>query len=183
MLKPHCRPTSARRLGQANMTNGAQLDPTSLEAWREKRTRLVLLPGGLAMKMKVFDPLIMLGSGEDSAPNPLLAVVNGHTKREGDLEEAGRSLLSDPQNVNRLREMLNDMLIRFTMAPPLVEQGHADGISVDEITMDEKMTVFSEMMGGEERLNAAMSFHEESRASLVVTSDSSEVRTEAKSST
>jgi hypothetical protein len=155
-----------------------QLDPTSLEAWREKRTRIIPLPGGLAIKMKVFDPLMILAAGEDGVPNPLLAVVNGNTKQD-DREEAGRALLSDPQNVNQLREMLNRMIIDFALAPPIKEQGHEDGISVDEITMDEKMTIFTEMMGGDERLSAAMRFPEEPRASLVVAPDGGEVRPEA----
>jgi hypothetical protein len=150
------------------MSNG-QFDPTSIQAWRDKRTRLVDLPGGLAVKMRVFDPLILLSEGEKGIPNPLLAVVSGNTKPQGaDPEAAGRAFMQDPQNLARLRAMLNDMLIRFVIAPPLVEQGHKDGISVDEITLDEKMIIFNEMAGGEERLNAATRFLEEPSASLVV---------------
>jgi hypothetical protein len=150
------------------MSNGQSYDPTSIQAWRDKRTRLVDLPGGLAVKMRVFDPLILLSEGEKGIPNPLLAVVSGNTKAAADPEAAGREIMQDPQNLARLRAMLNDMLIRFVIAPPLVEQGHKDGISVDEITLDEKMIIFNEMAGGEERLNAATRFLEEPSASLVV---------------
>jgi len=121
-----------------------KLDPTSIEAWRARRTITVDLDG-VAVKIKKWDLLALL-SGDGDVPNPLLSAVSGHMGASDD--EVGRALMSDPEKINSLRESLNAILLKVVVAPPLVEQGHEDGVSVDEFTLEEKMIVFEALAGG-----------------------------------
>lgn len=148
--------------GQVIPNEAAQLDPTSLEAWRKNRTRTIQLENGTAVRVKTWDVMALLA--EDGAPNPLLAAMVSRVEgqpapaQEGGVEARGRAVMRDPAALASLRAMLNGLLIKVVVAPPLVEQGHADGISVDEFGFDEKLFIFTEMLGGPERLNAALGF-------------------------
>lgn len=125
--------------------------PTSVAAWRERRFVVLQLGEGVAVKVRKLDVLAVLG-GEKGAPNPLLAAVMGGT------QTAKENALAQPENVAALRETLNAMLIRAVIEPPLVEQGHEEGISVDEFSLDEKLFILTELMGGADQLNAAAAF-------------------------
>jgi len=150
--------------GQIIPQEDRQLDPTSIEAWRQHRTRVIQLEGGTAVRVKTWDVLALLA--EDGAPNPLLAAIVGQVEGqpnanpEGDAEARGRAVMRDPTALAHLRTMLNGLLIKVVVAPPLVEQGHAEGVSVDEFGLDEKLFIFTEMLGGDARLNAVLKFRD-----------------------
>lgn len=152
------------------------LDPTSLAAWRERRVRVVELSDGLAVRIKVIDVLALL-DGQGDAPNPLLGIAVGHT--QGSEQEMGEALFNDPARVRALRTTLNEMLKRVVIEPPLVENGTAEGISVDDFSMEDKLAVFTALMGGAERLDAATRFREEPTSPVVAAPASEHLRTDA----
>lgn len=135
------------------------LDPTSVEAWKQRGVTIPLT-GDVAVKIRMYDILALL-SDDGDIPNPLLAVAQRRMKPgadEADEDEAGRALMSDPKAVDALRGALNRIMIAVVIAPPLVEQGHADGVSVDAFSLEDKMIIFNELSGGDERLDAAARF-------------------------
>jgi hypothetical protein len=143
------------------------LDPTSLQAWRERRTELVDLGGGVAVRIKKYDLLALL-SAKNGVPNPLMALVAEHT---GDSEQAiGQAVIKDPAKLDSLRTMLDEVALKVIVAPPLIENGNTEGISVNELSLDEKLTIFNALAGGE-RLTAVQTFLGQSSPSLVLAPD------------
>ena len=144
------------------------LDPTSVEAWRQNRTQTIHLNNGVAVRVKLFD-VLALGNDGCGVGNPLLASVFEMRQQAGedaDPETVGERIMTqDPDKVENLRQALNRMLIQVVLAPPLIEQGHEQGISVDEFTFEEKSFIYGEIMGGEQ-LDAAMTFREKPAPAL-----------------
>jgi hypothetical protein len=130
------------------------------------------LGDGTEVKIRLMDVLSLL-DGDGDTPNPLLAIVAGHTEGKKD---PGESFMKDPQAIHSLRVTLNNVMKKVVIDPPLIEAGHPDGISVDEFTIEEKMLIFQALMGGGELLGSATGFREEPRASLVTAPDGDEVR-------
>lgn len=124
-----------------------------LQAWREQRERELNIGGGLVLRYKVADIFAVLDDNGDLL-NPLLPIIQGAIKGQGETPET--SLFSAPDALPKLRQLINAIMVRVITFPPLVEQGHDDGISVDDLTFTEKMAVFGDVMGGEQFDAAAM---------------------------
>lgn len=142
----------------------SDLNPTSAAAWRAKLTRTIEFQDGLAIEYRVIDMLVLLDDNGD-APNPLMSVMAAQLS--GGKSQDMSTLATDPQVLSHLQTMLRGIMIKVVINPPLIEQGHTDGISVDQITLDKKMAVFEDLMGGAEALNSALSFREEQTSPVV----------------
>ncbi len=140
--------------------------PTSAAAWREKLTRTINFPDGLAIEYRIVDMLVLLDDKGD-APNLLMASLSEQlfSGKQQDMS----TMTTDPKMLSNLQTMLRNIMTKVVINPPLIEQGHADGISVDQISLDKKMAVFEDLMGGPEAVQAARSFRNE-QASPVVSS-------------
>lgn len=119
-------------------------DNTSLDAWNQHAAMTIILTDELAVKVRTYDVLSLLASGKK---NPLMGIANKLTGVK-DAEAAGNALMDDPESVAQLTETLNKMLIEVVVSPPLKEQGHEEGISVNQFTLEWKMMVFNALIGG-----------------------------------
>jgi hypothetical protein len=141
----------------------------TVEAWREARLQEFSLQYGGVIRYRVADVLALLDE-QGNAPNPLMAIIADHTKGTPSAAQArqtGAEIMTDPAKRGELRAMLNDIMVRLVVWPPLVEQGHEDGVSVDEFTIEEKMDIFTGLLGGQQRLDAASNFRPQPTGSLV----------------
>jgi hypothetical protein len=136
---------------------------TSTQAWREKLTRTLDFEDGLAIKFRLINMLALIDS-DGETPNPLLSIVAQHMN--GKQEAIGKKLMEDPTALHSLRVMLKDIMVKVVVEPPLVEQGHPDGIHVDDISMEKQMAVFESLMGGT-GLAAAQSFRPQPTSPVV----------------
>lgn len=150
------------------------LDPTSLDAWRQRRTATLHLSGDVAVVYRQIDILSILDS-DGNAPNPLMSIVQGHTKRS-DGDEEGGNMIANPEGVHALRTMLNDLLVRVVVSPPLTEQGNKDGVSVDDFTLEDKLTIFEALAGGAVNLDAAKRFPAQPTESVGVAPERQDVQ-------
>jgi hypothetical protein len=117
---------------------------TSAAAWRERLIRTVEFDDGLAIQFRLVNMLALLDSDGD-APNPLLSIVGQHMNGQ---QAIGKTMMEDPAALHSLRLMLKDVMVKVVVAPPLIEQGHEDGIHVDDIPLEKQMAVFDQLMGG-----------------------------------
>lgn len=131
----------------------------------------------MSVKYRLFDVLALI-AGDNGTPNPLLNIIQGHTDpRQANAEKAAQKLSGE--DLIALQKTLNDMMIKVVIEPPLVQQGHADGIDVDEFTIEEKMLIFTDLAGGEQQLDAALNFRPLPPGGLVAPLDGAAVRDEA----
>lgn len=167
------------------INNKPAYDPTSLEAWEQTSTRTLLYEtqyGQQGVKFRIIDPLVILGE-EGDAPNPLMGVVNKHikpgevdepeseTKEQRD-ERLGQVIMSDIESRTALSQSLNSLAIKVIIAPPLLEQGHNPGISVNSIPLHVKIDMFVAMFGGVEKLDAAATFPDRPGPSVLASQNS-----------
>lgn len=149
----------------------------SAAAYRQRIERVAELETGIVVRLRMVDPLSFLGSGEDGMPNPLLAVVARAMK--GGAQDAGRAAMQDPQAVGDFIKRLNGLVIKALVEPPLIEQGHADGLSVDELSLDDKMAIFGALMGGGAALDAVKGFPGAASAGVEPAPDGEQLRQQA----
>lgn len=122
-------------------------DPTSSTAWHTHSTLTIALNEKLAVTVRRLDVIGYLT--QDDPPNPLLAVVARRSENP---------LSQDPAALAAIHRTLDTLLLRVMLAPPLLEQGHPDGISLSSIPFAYKFAIFSALLGGEAALAQAAGF-------------------------
>jgi hypothetical protein len=149
-------------------------ETNSIQAWREARLQTYPLDFGGEIKYMPGDVLAMLGDGEDT--NPLMAIIAQHT--DPNPKKAAESAVKNitPEELIGISTALNAIMIKIVHWPPLIEQGHEEGVSVNELGITEKMNIFMELAGGQERLDAASGFHDLPPGGLVALPEQSDVR-------
>lgn len=115
-----------------------------LGAWK-KNTKVITLDDGLEVEVRMLDVLAMLTAGVN---NPLMATVS--KLMGGDQQVLATAAKEDPEMLGNLAGMLRTVCLKAIIDPPLSENGHSpeESISVDEIGLEHKMTIFGELLGG-----------------------------------
>lgn len=153
--------------------NGAYA-PTSLEAWNEHTTEIIQLTEHLAVEIQSVDFLALLTAGDGT--NPLLALMQemvdrdekGITQDEDGMKLEMAQIMKDPDKLRRLVEGLDRMLTQIVINPPLLEQGHENGVPLIRLKSEWKFKIFDQISGGSAQLEAAQRFLEKEGGSLVV---------------
>ncbi len=143
-----------------------------LEQWK-KRTQVVEFASGMSVEVKMLD--ILTSGGENGAPNPLLEIMS-KTGGKIDTDELAKT---DPKLLADLLVTAREACIKAIIDPPIIEAGHEDGISVDEIPITEKIEILMALMGGEDDIQSAKKFLVEQGPSLVVAPDSEGLQAES----
>ena len=147
-----------------------------VQAWRESRLQTYALEFGGEIQYKVVDVLAMLDD-DGNAPNPLMAMVAGHTDPTPDSKKKKQpDKAITPAEMQAIRKEMDRIMIAVIVTPPLLEQGYEGGVSVAEFAMEEKQDIFTILMGGEQRLSRAEDFRAQPSEGLVVPQNGDAVR-------
>jgi len=138
-----------------------------LGKWKA-RTREVTLSSGMQLTIKPIDVLAKLSDTKNGG-NPLLTTISKHMG-QGQALDMGNMIKDDPQALPKMVTMVRELALATVIDPPLIENGHAEGISVDEISFEEKMELFGLLMGGD-AIKQAATFRTGQGANLVIAPD------------
>lgn len=145
-----------------------------LDAWKN-RTQVITLSSGFDVEVKMLDVMAMASSNNGNAPNPLMRMVQDAKQGEGQVDLSKL----DGDSLTELMSLVRKVCIKAIVDPPLTENGHEDGISIDEIPFGEKMEIFGELMGGGEAISQAKTFLGAEGAGLAVTPDIQPIQDDA----
>lgn len=168
------------------MVNGnGKYAPTSLDAWNQHTTETIPLTDDLSVEIQSVDFLALLTA--EQGTNPLLALIQDIVNRDEknlpqiDAENVDMNkLLADPAKLKAMVDGLDSLLKKIVISPPLLEQGHTDGIPLARFKTEWKMKIFEHISGGTMQLETAQRFHQTEAASLVIAQSSEDLRNEAK---
>lgn len=150
-----------------------------VQAWRESRLHTYTLEFGGEIQYRIVDVLALLDD-EGNTPNPLLAIVAENTDPTPDNKKKKTPEAKiTPETLQVLRKELDRVMCEVVVYPPLLEQGHKDGVSLSEFSQEEKQDFFTQLMGGERQLDTAEKFREKPPGGLVTAQDGETIRNEA----
>lgn len=128
----------------AENNNQKKQNPFSAEAWQEHNTLTVMFTEDLGFKVRHIDIASWLA---DQKGNPLMATL------QKSMKEGGKPLDVIGENENAIEgisSIIDQLLIAVVIEPPLVEQGHEDGLSLKNVMISYKMEVFQQLTGGQQ---------------------------------
>lgn len=99
----------------------------------------------LTIRYQSVDVMDLMAS---EAGNPLMGALQGSMAQGADASVIGAELMKKPEDLTKVFEMLNKLLVKAIVEPPLVEQGNEDGIPLAAIPYTVKMELFSRLIGG-----------------------------------
>ncbi|RMH11463.1 MAG: hypothetical protein D6698_16315 [Gammaproteobacteria bacterium] len=111
----------------------------------------IILTDHLSVLVKTQDILAMM-----SVKNPLLASIRA-MMGDGDTMQ---NVLQNPKTFAEFTNALNELLCDVIIAPPLIENGAEDGVSINQLTMDWKLKIFYALVGGKGTLEQAETFRD-----------------------
>lgn len=144
--------------------NTVEYDPTSLAAWQENASMLVMVSDKLGFRVNHIDILMWLS--EDKG-NPLMAAMRSSMQTGGNPLEA---IGEDKETLDQLGELINKLMIELVTSPPLTEQNHPpeSSRSLRSIKLDDKIKVFEALIGGD-RYTQMDNFRGEQGSNVVAT--------------
>lgn len=167
-------------------------EPWSLEAWQEATTQVATFEvhgKPVGVKYRTLDVSEFLLASEDGVGNPILAELQKALQIDSkaldqnqfkvDVQALLSAVFSDGV-LPELKKRLDRYLIEAVVAPPLVEQGHKDGLPVRMIPTQVKLEIFFAQFGGWERVQALATFQQGQAASMVARPTGKKVRDDAK---
>ncbi len=149
----------------------------TLAEWKA-RTTTIELNNGFEVEIKPYDVTVLLDD-EGNNPNPLIETIQKAIQEFQQSQEAEKLVDAAGKVVDKIpavRKRLNDLLVQVIHHPPILEAGNKDGISINALTLQEKLEIYSEMFGGTAANNAAKRFLGQQNSSVVSASEGGEVR-------
>ncbi len=99
----------------------------------------------LTIRYQSVDVMDLMAS---EAGNPLLGALQRAMTQGADASIIGAELMKKPEDLAKVFEMLNKLMVKAIIEPPLVEQGYEDGVPLAAIPYTVKMELFSRLIGG-----------------------------------
>lgn len=138
----------------------------SLEAWQAETIRTYEFSDKLAIRYRVMDPLAVLGASAQT--NPLIAIA---------MSEGGRVKFEiNTEMIRDASKLFNEIAVAVIVDPPLLEQGHKNGIPVSAIPLAVKQHIFEDLVGGIQALDAAKNVVEEQNSGVVAAPNGQSLR-------
>lgn len=108
-----------------------------LKAWRQKRQESMVLPSGLEVTLRKVDLMDLVAGGQ--IPAPLLSQIEGLSDlSEADAADNTKMLEKLPEYI----DAINALVMGCVIDPPMAAHGDDDHLGVDELSLDDKMTIF-----------------------------------------
>jgi hypothetical protein len=155
--------------------NGGQqpVEPWSLEAWQAQSISTIDLGNGLAFRVRQLDVMELL-MGEDQLGNPYINTLQQYMG--GDTDTSGANLMQDQKALKAVQGLLDHIMVKAIVEPPLAEQGHENGIALASIKLEHKFEVLSGLMGGEDLVDKIQNFRQEPGAGVLAGPPIQEIR-------
>ncbi len=158
------------------MAKQKKLEITPISAWLEDY-ELVEMPSGKVVGLRQVDVLSII-TADGQIPNVLLPIIQGNMTPQ----EAGQIEMSF-EDLKPLNQLLGRLTRACFVEPAIVEDmedvKRGDGILVDMVPYNDKISLIAWNLGGQARVDAAQTFLEQQEAGVVGVQPSNNVSPES----